>query len=181
MIPIFLISIFTLTLKKIKIKILLSFLCVICISSCTKQPSTISSPVTQARTSGYAITGKGGTLKWSISIEFNHQWRSFWHTCYPSTWYCWQFGTGTSDNKKSYIEIDEENQLITFGIDNRDSSVYNSQFMVGTDFQFPQDTLNYNLNAASGLNDNIYVNAGLYHFDIVDSTIVVKVPFNIIP
>ena len=102
------------------------------------------------------------------------------HDCYTSTWYCLKFGQTISDNK-SYIKIGEENQLITFGIDNRDSSVYNSQFMVGSYFQFPQDTLNTNLtHAASGLADPLYVKAGLYYFNIVDTTIVVTVLYYIV-
>lgn len=72
--------------------------------------------------------------------------------------------------------------VITFGIDNRDSSAYNKQFMYGMDYQFPQDTLNSNLTyAACGSKNLMYVKQGLYHFDIVDSTVIVKVPYLIVP
>lgn len=98
----------------------------------------------------------------------------------PGVWYCWQIGS-PSDNK-SYIQIDKVNSFITFGIDNRDSSAYNSQFMVNSDFKFQQDTLNTNLTyAASGLKRMIYVKKGLYHFDIIDSIITIKIPYFIVP
>lgn len=126
------------------------------------------------------MASKGGTGRLPISILFYHNFRSFWRDCYPGTWYCWQIGS-PSDNK-SFIEINEENQLIIFGIDNRDSSVYNSQFMVGSNYQFPQDTLNTDLTyAAIGSKDTLFVNAGLYHFEIVDTVIIVKVPYFIVP
>lgn len=59
-------------------------------------------------------------------------------------------------------------------------SVYNSQFMVGSNYQFPQDTLNITY-AAIGSKNTFYVNAGLYHFEIVGTVIIVNVPYFIVP
>ncbi|MBC7935930.1 MAG: hypothetical protein H7Y86_11325 [Rhizobacter sp.] len=161
-------------------KTLLSIILAICVFSCKKtgEKQDLTSHSTSQNQSS-AIAGKGAS-RFPLSIWFYAKFVWFNVDCKPSTWYCFTDG-GVSDNK-SWIEIDEDNQIITFGIDNRDSSVYNSQFMVGTDFQFPQDTLSYAVtHAASGSKDSMYVNAGLYHFEIVDTTIVIKVPYHIIP
>jgi hypothetical protein len=153
----------------------------ICIISCTKtvEKQDSISNLAYSQNQSSPIAGRGNAEKFPISIMWYHVFQSFIRDCVPGTWYCWQIGSPV-DNK-SYIQIDEKNELITFGIDNSDSSRYNSQFMVESNFKFPQDTLNTDLTyAASGSRNMIYVKKGLYHFDIIDNVITVTVPYFIV-
>lgn len=164
-----------------KLFVLFSIL-TICIFSCmksVKEEEVLSNNPIGVQSGVPSITANKIASKYPISLLWYHKFIYFTRDCQPGTWYCWQIGS-PNDNR-SFLQIDTTNRVITFGIDNRDSSAYNQQFMYGMEYQFPQDTLNSNLTyAASGSKDLMYVKQGLYHFDIVDSTVVIKVPYSIV-
>jgi hypothetical protein len=160
-------------------KKLLSIILAICVFSCTKtaEKQDLTSDLTSQNQSS-AIAGREAAKKFPLSIQFYAKFVWFNVDCRPSTWYCWTDG-GVSDNR-SYIQIDQNSQKITFGIDNQDPlrAKYNSQFINKTNYNFPQDTLKTDLTyAITGLKDVIYVEKGSYPFEIIDNVVTITVPY----
>lgn len=119
-----------------------------------------------------------GALK--VTLVLNSKWVSFYSDCLPSWWYCWEISTGS--DARSYIKINDKEKLITFGIDNTISPDYHRKFVKSSNFDFPEDSYLKKeiVNASIGLNKEIYVKKGLYHFENIDGILTITAPYSIV-
>lgn len=108
------------------------------------------------------------------------QWVSLYQSCISGYWYCWEITI--DQNSREYLDINDKDSLITFGIDNSLNPTYNNNFINGSNFDFPQDTYIKSsiVNAAIGLNKEIYVKKGSYHFDNIDGILTITAPYTIV-
>ncbi len=170
-------------------KIFLFLLVVVSAISCKKtaiiQDTMTASNERQIKNS---IVSKGGETGMSlvetgmslVYIQFHAHWYSYTEPCAPGWWYCWII-TSRQD-VRSYIKISNDSKLITFGIDNNINPDYHRQFINGSNFNFSEDThINRSIvNAAIGLDKEIIVNQGLYHFENIDGILTITAPYSIV-
>lgn len=131
--------------------------------------------ITNSNVTNGAVTG---ILK--VELVLNVRWYSFYEDCLPSWWYCWKI---TSDARpRSYIKINNAEKLITFGIDNSINTDYHRKFIEGSNFNFPYDTYIRSeiVKAAIGIDKEINIKKGPYHFDNIEGILTITAPYSIV-
>lgn len=149
-----------------------------------KKTATIQDTITASNESQItnSIVRKGDETGMSlVYIQFHAHWYSYTEPCAPGWWYCWVI-TDFIQDTRSYIKISENEKLIRFGIDNNINPDYHKQFINGSNFTFPEDThINSSIvNAAIGLDKEIIVKKGLYHFENIDGILTITAPYSIV-
>ena len=126
------------------------------------------------------VTNGSVTPNIKIRVFWASQWVSFYQSCITGYWYCWEITN--EQNAREYININDRNNLITFGIDNSINPDYNRNFINGSNFNFPEDTYIKKsiVNAAIGVDKEIIVKKGLYHFDNIDGILTISAPYTIV-
>ena len=161
-------------------KIFFLFLLLIISSLSCKKTATIQDTITASNESQKtnSIVSKGdGTGTSLVYIQFHAHWYSYTEPCAPGWWYCWII-TSRQDTR-SYIKINDNEKLISFGIDNNINPSYHNQFITGSNFNFPEDThiSREIVNATIGVDKEIIVKQGSYHFENIDGILTITAPY----
>lgn len=150
--------------------------------SCKKAPieqdiiiTSNKSPITNSNVMKGEVAGK---IK--IRVILSAEWVNVYQSCISGWWYCWEI-TNEPDARE-YININDKDKLITFGIDNILNEVYNKSFIDGSNFNFPKDAYIKSsiVKAAIGLDKVIFVKKGLYNFKNIDGILTVTAPYTIV-
>ncbi len=113
-----------------------------------------------------------------ITLVLHSRWINFRQDCWPGYWYCWEINR--VGNSNSYIKVNEEEKLVTFGIDNSINSEYHKSFINGSNFNFQQDTLKKEIvKTMIGLEREIILKQGAYHFDNINGILTMNIPYTI--
>lgn len=159
----------------------LFLLLIVSVLSC-KKTATIQDRITASTESQItnSIVNMGvGTGTSLVYIQFNARWVSVNLPCEYGWWYCWIIVPKGRQDTRSYIKISENEKLITFGIDSNINPDYHKQFINGSNFNFPEDThINKEIvNAVVGVDKEIIVKKGLYHFENIDGILTITAPY----